>query len=208
MNQARINLLKKNEQRHQGAISRKFILMAAVVAPILVMSIVSGIKVIQYSGVQSDLRQSREIWSDLEPRLELFKEENRGLVLNQKALDLFDGWQASQASFSKLLTDLQETVPETIQFTRLSVKSDLTKSVYASAKDMQLSFSLSIAGNATGEEADNHVINLRRDLLDCEQIGSTFDSIKLASLRKRTDAEGDAIRVFELVGEAMEGGRK
>ena len=126
MNYPRVNLLKKNEQRFQGAVSRKFIFISAVVAPILLISVLSGIKLIQYSGVQSQLLSSREIWEDLEPRLVLYKEERRGLNMNRTGLDLFNGWNETQASFVKLLTDIQANVPEQIQFTRLSVRSQPT----------------------------------------------------------------------------------
>jgi len=50
------------------------------------------------------------------------------------------------------------------------------------------------------------VINLRRDLLQCEQIGSTFSSVKLASLRKKPSKSGDTLREFRLEGEKAEGG--
>lgn len=207
MNHARINLLKKNELRHQGAVSHRFLVVAAIAAPILVASIVGGIMILQYSGIQSDLVQSAGIWKDLEPKVEMLKLEKRGLTMNEQALRLFDGWRDSQASFVKLLDDIQATVPQNIQFTRLSVKSENIPTTYESAEKMALTYSLSIEGSAQGEEAENEVIELRRDLLACEQIGATFDSIKLASLRKRTGSTGDSIREFKLVGETEAGDR-
>ncbi len=203
MNYPSVNLLKKSEQRHQGVVSRKFTFVSAVVAPILLIAILSGVKLFQYNGVKSELTANRILWKDLEPRLTLFKDENRGLVMNRKALDLFGGWKNSQASFVTLLEDIQGIVPEQVQFTRLSVQTKKTGSVYATVDDLALSFDLVIEGLAHGARAENYVIDLRKDLLTCQQIGSTFESIKLASMRKREGAAGQSLREFRLEGKSV-----
>ncbi|MEE9367808.1 MAG: hypothetical protein V3V05_02975 [Pontiella sp.] len=206
MNYPRVNLLNKNEQRYQGAVSRKFIFISAVVAPILVISLLSGVKLIQYSGVQSELLSSRVIWEDLEPRLALYKEERRGLNMNRTGLDLFNGWSESQASFVKLLTDIQANVPEQIQFTRLSVRSQPTAAVYTTPEGMELSYELLIDGTSQGRLAENYVIGLQKSLLESEQIGSEFDSLKLVSMRKHQGNKAENIREFRLEGQSTEKG--
>ena len=205
MTYPRVNLLKKSEQRYHGAVSRRFIFISAVVAPVLLIAILSGVKLLQYSGVKSELTTSRELWEDLEPRLILFKDENRGLITNRDALELFDGWKNSQASFVELMGDIQDAVPEQIQFTRLSVRGNPSEPVYTSADEMPLELELVIEGRSQGGRAENHVINLQKGLLGCEQISSTFDSIKLSSMRKRQTAGGDGIREFRLEGKTAEG---
>lgn len=205
-NPARVNLLKKTEQRYQGAVSRRFMLASVVITPIVVIAALSGIKLVQYTGVQAELRASREIWADLEPKLELFKDENKGLVANRKMLDLIDGWETSHGSFVKLLEDIQRTVPENIQFTRLSVRDTSQITTFANPTDMELDYTLEVEGISQGERAENQVIDLRRNLLACEQIGSTFSSIKLASLRKSSGGNGVNGRSFRLVGSNEEGG--
>jgi len=200
MTYPRVNLLTQNERRYQGAVSRKFIFICAVAAPILLIAILSSIKLIQYSGVKSSLAASRSLWGDTEPRLKLFREENRGLVNNRQALELFEGWEKSQSSLVRLLDEIQNTVPSQIQFTRLSVRSAPTPAFYSSADAMPLTFSLEIEGQAQGKQAENYVIGMRKDLLACEQIGSTFDSIKLVSMRKRSSSKGESLRDFKLEG--------
>jgi len=200
MNPARVNLLKKTEQRYQGAVSRRFMLASVVITPIMVIAALSGIKLVQYTGVQAELRASREIWADLEPKLELFMDENKGLVANRKMLDLIGGWEASQGSFVELLEDIQRTVPENIQFTRLSVRGKSTVATFADPADMELDYALEVEGISQGERAETQVIDLRRNLLACERIESTFSSLKLASLRKRNGGGGVNVRDFRLVG--------
>ena len=202
MNYPRVNLLNKNEQRYQGAVSRKFIFISAVVAPVLLVALLSGVKLIQYSGVQSTLSSSRDIWDDLEPRLALYKDERRGLAMNRSALGLFDGWKNSQTSFVKLLTDIQTRVPENIQFTRLSIRSQPAASVFTTAEGMALTYDLRIEGKSQGELAENHVIGLQNDLLESEQIGSAFDSLKLASMHKLQGEKDKNVRAFRLEGKS------
>lgn len=204
MNYPKVNLLKKNERRYQGAVSHRFLTISLVVTPILLIAVLSGVKLIQYTGVQSTLRGSRSLWADLEPKLKQYKKENKGLAANRQAIELFEGWDASRGSFVKLLTDVQGAVPENIQFTRLSVRAESGPSVYSEAEEMELNYALVIEGVAEGARAENHVIALRRDLLACEQIGSTFDSMKLASLRKRDKKGGGEAQVFRLVGATAE----
>ncbi|VGO14950.1 hypothetical protein PDESU_03530 [Pontiella desulfatans] len=201
MNTTRVNLLTKSEQRHQGAISRRFLTISLVVTPIMLIAVLSGIKLVQYTGVKSVLESSRTVWANLEPKLELFKEEKRGLATNRQMIKLFDGWNGAQGSFVKLLEDIQETVPENIQFVRMSVRGTQADSVFAAPEDMAMDYKLVIEGISQGEHAENDVIQLRKELLACEQVGSTFNSLKLASLRKRNSPTGQNLREFRLEGE-------
>jgi hypothetical protein len=203
---ARVNLLKKSEQRYQGAVSRRFMLASVVITPIMVIAVLSAIKLIQYTGVQAQLEASREIWADLKPKLDLYKDENRGLVANRKMLGLIDGWQGSQGSFVQLLEDVQQTVPENIQFTRLAVRGSSKASEFATPEEMALGYTLTVEGISQGDQAEKQVIDLRRDLLACERIGATFSSLKLASLRKRSSNDDVNARDFRLVGSDADGG--
>jgi hypothetical protein len=206
MNYQRVNLLKKSEQRYQGAVSRRFVLVSIVATPILLIAVFSGIKLIQYTGVQSELKASREIWKTLEPKLQLFNEKKKGLADHRQILSLFDGWQASQAPVLDLLGGIQDSVPDNLQFTRLSLRSDLTRSVYENNDDMALNYKLVIEGLSRGDMAESDVIRLQRELLACEVVESTFDSIKLTAMRKRQNASRIAMREFRLEGSTGQGG--
>ena len=206
MNYQRVNLLKKSEQRYQGMVSRRFVLVSIVATPILLIAVLSGIKLVQYTGVQSELKASREIWKSLEPKLALFNEEKKGLVDHRQILSLFEGWRTSQAPVIELLGGIQGSVPENIQFTRLSLRSVLTQAVYGTAEDMALDYKLVIEGLSQGDMAESDVIHLQRELLACEVVESAFESIKLTAIRKRQDANGTTMREFRLEGSTQQGG--
>lgn len=205
MNHPRVNLLKKSEQRYQGAVSRRFLLVSIVVTPILFITILSGVKLIQYTAVQANLKSSREIWTGLAPRLELYKEEQRSLSANRQALDLIKGWQGTQVAYSKLLGEIQSTVPAGIQLTRLAIRSEPKTAVYENPEEITLDYALTVQGVAEGQRAEDAVISLRKGLLLPKHMGSTFESVKLSSMRKRTGKAGQSMREFRLEGAGTKG---
>jgi hypothetical protein len=205
MKYPRVNLLKKSEQRYQGAVSRRFLLVSIVVTPILFITIFSGVKLIQYTSVQSNLKLSREVWSRLSPRLDLYKEEQRSLSANKQAMELIAGWRGTQVAHSILLTEIQGTIPSGVQLTRLAIRSELKTSVYRNPEDFPLDYRLTIQGVAEGARAEDAVIGLRKGLLKPEYMGSTFESIKLSSMRKRTGKGGQSMREFRLEGSGTKG---
>jgi hypothetical protein len=155
MSYTRVNLLKKNEQRYQGAVSRRFMLVSIVVTPILFIAVISGVKLIQYTGVQANLRSSSEIWSDLKPRLSLYQDEQRGLNANLQALKLIDGWKNTQILQSRLLTEIQDSVPQNIQLKRLSIRSELKTAVYFTPEECALDYKLIVLGVSVGDRAED-----------------------------------------------------
>ncbi len=206
MKYPRVNLLKKSEQRYQGAVSRRFMLVTLVVAPILFIALLSGIKLIQYAGIRSSLKSSREIWERLEPRLNLYKEEQRSRVSCKQALELFKGWQGTQVSLSSLLAEIQATVPASIQLKRLAIRSEQKTSVYGKPADFVLDYTLMLQGVAEGDRAEDAVIGLRKDLIEPSYMGSVFESVRLASMSKRAGKDGQSMREFTLEGSGRKGG--
>lgn len=208
MTYPRVNLLKKDEQRYQGAVSRGFILLCGIGAPTLLIIISAAILFAHNANIKLEIASNQTLWDSLEPRLKVHVQGTKGLATNKKVLDLFTGWEASQASFHKLLNDVQGTVPATVQFTRLSVRTGDSQSVYKTPADLELDYNLIIEGVAEGGQAENEVIALQKDLLACEQIGRTFETLKLDSMKKRSAAAGESSREFRLVGEAGKGETK
>ncbi len=206
MKYPRVNLLKRSEQRYQGAVSRRFLLVSIVVTPILFITILSGAKLIQYTAVQSSLKSSGEVWASLKPRLAFCKNEQRSLAANRRAMELIAGWQGTQVPFSKLLAEMQDSIPASIQLSRLAIRGESETSIYDKPEDFTLDYTLTVQGVAQGERAEDVVIDLRKDLLKTEYMGATFDSVKLGSMRKRTGRGGQTMREFSLVGSGAEGG--
>lgn len=204
----RVNLLKKSERRYQGAVSRKFMLISIVVTPILMIAVISGVKLIQYGGIRANLRSSREIWERLEPRLAVALEQQGGLKTNREALTLFNAWQDSKSPMEELLLDIQKVIPENVQLKRISIRNDVTSSLYQNEEDLQLDYRLVLHGVSQGDQAEDAVIRLRRELLSQGRFATIFDSVKLTSMRKSMSKDGENMREFSLEGLGAENGEE
>ncbi|MEN7972990.1 MAG: hypothetical protein ABFR47_04055 [Verrucomicrobiota bacterium] len=203
----RVNLLKRSERRYQGVVSRKFMQVGIVVSSILFLSLFVGLRLVQYAGLQSNLRGSRIVWESLEPRLAVAKEQQRVLATNRQVLELLDAWRKSQVPMEGLLLDIQEAIPENVQLMRISLRSNAKNSIARNADELKLGYSLTLQGVSQGEQAENAVINLRKGLQERDHLSTFFDSLKLVSMRKRQGRSGENMREFSFEGLAAEDGR-
>jgi hypothetical protein len=206
MSMLRVNLLKKAERRYQGAVSRRFMLISLVITPILLIAVLSSVKLIQYAGVRAELAASRDIWDALKTRQAAALEQQRGLTMNRKAIELINSWKASQVSMDLLLTDIQKLIPDNMQLKRVSIRSATASSLFRDTEELELDFRLVLQGVSQGAQAEDAVISLRRDLLMREHLSAIFDSVKLTSMRKLSGQDGENIREFSLEGLAPERG--
>ena len=200
MKYPRVNLLKKSEKRYQGVVSHRFLLVSIIVTPILIITIFSGIKLIQYTSVRSSIKTNNEIWNGLKPRLALYKEEQRSLAANKRALVLIAKWKDEQVPLSQLLNEIQDSVPGGIQFTRLAIRGERNANSKSDPDDFTLNYSLTVQGLSMGERAEDAVIGLRKDLLRPDLMKAMFDSVELGYMRKRSGKSGQVGREFSLEG--------
>lgn len=206
MRYPRVNLLNKNEVRYQGAVSGRFIAISAVAAPVFIVLLLFGVKVIQLSGAKSSLKESREVWSVLQPKYNSYKTETLDLSTSRTMVDMFNGWESAQLSFAELLSEVQLAVPGDIQLSRFSLRSKSAATSYLVPEDMNLSFSIVLEGQSFGASAEQHVFSMQRGLLDSKRIASGFESLEPEYIRKRESSSGTPVREFRLEGRAAEGG--
>ncbi|MDH3981638.1 MAG: hypothetical protein OES84_01915 [Kiritimatiellaceae bacterium] len=207
MNYPRVNLLKKNELRYQGAVSSRTILISAVATPIVLIALISGLNLIRYSRLQSALKKSRQTWSQLEPQYKKFQTESKDLTKSKILIGLFDGWEKSRLPFSSLLSEMQSVVPQNIQFSRLSIRNASTVTAYKKPEEMRLACKLVIEGKSHGDMGEQYVFDLVKGLLECERVASSFDSLEPDYMRARKGADGESLREFRLEGGST-GGKK
>ncbi|QBG49184.1 hypothetical protein EGM51_17935 [Verrucomicrobia bacterium S94] len=205
MNYPRVNLIKKSEQRYQGVVSRNFILLVGIGTPLVIIALIAGTLFAQHSSIQSQLASSRAVWQTFEPRVEAFRKEKTGLETTGKIMGLFEGWEESQVSIVNLMDAVQGCVPANIQFSRMSILSDVKGSVFKDADELKLHYSLTIDGVAVGDQAEGQVLLLQRQLQASQPVLSVFDSLKLASMRNKLNSDNTAMNEFRLIATAGEG---
>lgn len=208
MSYPRVNLLKKNEQRYQGVVSQRFLFIASVLVPVVIVVLAVVIQQSKYREVKKSLEASRASWQQLEPKLTEYRKEKGGLQGNQELLNLLEAWDKSRPALFELMDDLQGVVPWKVQLKRLTLRSRFGSAIAKTPADLKPSVLLVVEGVSQGDRAENEVIQLRKDLLGCARVSDVFDSVKLASMRRSRGDSGIDQREFRLEGEVLEGGRK
>ena len=208
MNYPRVNLIRKSERRYQGLVSRGFIITACTGIPTMVFALIFGLLYSQKMSVGAELQSARTMWKNYEPRLKEYRLEKAGLTTSGKIMGLFDGWVKSRHSFLDLLEEVQDGTPANVQYARLSIRAGSSEAIYKTAEELKLKYDLVLSGVAQGEAAENEVIRLQKKLLAGQEVGSTFDTLKLASMRNSATAAGTPVRQFSLVGSSAQEGEK
>lgn len=202
-----VNLLRRDEMRYQGAVSRKFILLGLCVVPFLFVVVILGVQLLQKADALRSLKRANARWSEIEPQLVAYRKADRLLKDNKKILELLDGWNASKVPFAELMLDIQPLVPASIQLTHLSIQNTLPPGEYSKVDELGLKFEVSIKGYSHGQQAEYSVIDFRKKLLASDKMAQVAETIMLSSIRKRDANGGDVIREFALQGGSMmEGG--
>ncbi|MDZ8119389.1 hypothetical protein [Pontiella agarivorans] len=205
MKYPRVNLIKKNEQRYQGIVSRNFILLIGIGTPLIIIALIAVTLLMQHLSVQSQLASSKAVWETFEPRIKAFRKEKAGLITTGKIMGLFEGWEQSQTSIVDLMDDVQVCVPSNVQFSRMSILSGKKSTIFKNADELKLHYSLTIDGVAVGEQAESQVLLLQRQLQASHPVSSVFDSLKLASMRNKLRSDNTAMSEFRLIATAGEG---
>ena len=205
MNYPRVNLLKKGELRYQGLVSHRVILLAIIAIPLFFSSLFLGVGLLQKGKAVSRLQDKQVEWKTVEPQFNLYRKELQRRNDARQALELMQAWKDSEISISGLLLAIQKSVPESIQLLGLTLNGDYSAGTLAAVKDFSIEHRLLIQGVSKGEEAEASVIGFRRDLMESERVVSVFQSIKLASMRKRTGTDGKKMRDFSIAGFSGEG---
>lgn len=158
-----VNLLKKNERRYQGVVSRRFIFVGIVVVPILLVSMLSAAILFKNEQVQGSLADANKKWSELKgPQDECIKLQKMG-GQNKLAVDLLSGWGNSQPDLEQVLFEMQKVIPPRVQITRMSISVGGDVAVFGKVEDFAMRPTLMIQGfakeNVEGEtRAEDEVL--------------------------------------------------
>jgi Tfp pilus assembly protein PilN len=205
MNYPRVNLLEKEEQRYQGVISHRAILISIAVIPLVFALLFLGIGFLQHEKAVSELKKIKTEWVKVEPQFGIYKTELRRQNNARRALELMLGWKNAGIPVSKFLMEVQVRVPENIQITKLSLDGETaSSSSFSTTNDCVIAYEMLLDGIALGDRAEASVIGFRRSLMDEGFVSTTFKSIKLASMRKRVEEDGQNMREFSIEGFSTE----
>jgi len=193
-----INLLKKEEQRYQGTVSKKTIMALLVVVPLLTLILFGSIEWIQYRAAKDEYVMNQQQWQRLGPQYNVCKKEQMELAEKERVLQLINGWKKTIVPLSKVLSDLRDIIPLDIQLTQLVIEDRKQRSEYSKPSDFVVKYSLLMNGISVGKQ--DPVFNLHKELLKQEGAYSIFGSVKLGDMMRTVDSSGKEIHNFSIKG--------
>jgi hypothetical protein len=206
-----VNLLHPDEQRYQGLVSRRFILLSSVTTVTLVLVLVGGFALYGFFNKRQDLNWARMQWQKTEPRYKIILALQQEQSRIKTVVGELNGWNHARLPMHELLTEVQRTVaPHPIQFTRLNVSSEFVliqpptptntppAEVAGEAQSALVvktapkppppiharRFHLAIAGRVLGAEGHTAVVEFNDQLQHNARIGPWFESVRLQGLNR------------------------
>jgi len=186
-----VNLLKKSEQRYQGIVSMKVMVLgsASVLIGILVLFfLLAGIHKVT---MMAHLERTRREWSRLEPVAAAVRRQADAAGANRKAYESVQEWsKRTGASFYKIMRELQRSVPPHVQIFRLEA------GIMPRLKDGNSECMLQLSGRAEGKGGELLAVEFKRNLNSSSEIQSFCSEVRLVSSQREI---GD-VWIFSMEG--------
>jgi len=186
-----INLLKKSEQRYQGIVSMKVIVLGSAALLIGILALFFLLSGIHKVTLMAHLERTRREWARLEPGSQVVRRQSDAARANRRAYKNVQGWaKRTGAPLYKIMRELQRSVPVQVQVFRLEA------GVFPSLKNGNPECSLQLNGRAEGTGGEMLAVELKRNLNGSSEVRSFCNEVRLVSSQRET---GDAW-VFSMEG--------
>jgi len=202
----RVNLLRPEEFRHQGAVSKSFAVRAAAWGGGALGVLLLLIGLMNQYSVSRQLASSRETWEKTEPRYNRVRLMQNNLNASKTIWNELQAWNRSRVEWHRQLRDMQRIVPADVQLTRLQIKAQLIMIPEGpDAKEDEVvparQFQMMLDGQAAGERADEVVV----EFVNSMRSGSSFDQllehVKLQGMQRINKVDGEENeRLFGIEG--------
>lgn len=198
----RVDLLKPEEYRYQGAVSREFAIRVSIVGGSCLLLLLGLIALVNGRVVRQQLASAKAAWERVEPRYKSVSAVQMSLAETSVLRTELEGWGRSRIVWHTQMQDLQRIVPANVQLTELSVKSSYHMLMEEGAAEEAAAtparqFKLLLEGVTTGDQADKVVVNFVDALRADPTLKESLESIKLQGLQQRGQTQEEAMdRVF------------
>jgi hypothetical protein len=190
----RVDLILPQEQRSASVLNLRFISrLASIVVP-TVAALLIALSIINAVNLGNRVKLMERMWLETEPVKEKALQVLKQAKLNNQMYGELEGWGHSRVDWNTLIASLQRGVDPRIQLANLRVSQVLTL-----VKDGKLparSFSLSLAGRASGQGAEVAVERLQQHLLESPEFAPLMESADIARYSADPDRKED--RLFQI----------
>jgi hypothetical protein len=216
----RIDLMREDEHRYQGPVSRKFIGVAIGAFLGAILLLVLGLILQRNASTRRELAQAENDWSTLGPRYAEARVKRASFSMCQSYQAELKQWADTRMDWAARLDELQTLIPDSIQLTRIGVRCEWSvikapaATVAASEKAEGAEkkpapppdgvparrYQLSISGRAAGESGGDLALGIVTKLKLVPGYGTNFETIKLQNVLRDSVANDQADRSFSIEG--------
>ena len=175
-----VNLLKKSEMRYQGAVTKKFMIVAPIATILLLIAVFTPIQLMIMANNRSKYRQLADELEQLKTVVERVNRLSTLCADNQKVLDAVAERTTYTLNTHLLLRGIQKSVPEEVQFVALSyITSPQLDQDNADPNNPAWPISLRVHGLAQAEQPESIIIPYVNSFSKDEEFSRQFSSVNL-----------------------------
>lgn len=210
----RVDLLREDELRHQGAVSRRFAVQAGVYGLLGALLIFLAYFTYTEMSVRRELRDIEERWQQVGDRHKAFKEKRVAYAAMQGLQKELTAWASNRLDWVSRLDEIEATIPLNVQLVRYTVRDEWEfvrpptpapkpgeEAKPLPAVPARRSY-LNISGRAAGATGEDAVLSVVSKLRATPGYALIFETIRLSPRGIITDPQaGDvADRAFDIEG--------
>jgi hypothetical protein len=195
-----VNLLKKSEQRYQGIVSMKVMVLTSAGVLLGVTVLVFTLAGISKMTLHANLDRARREWERIEPLAAVIRAKQDAYIANQKTLEELEVWsKGDHVGMSGVLRAVQSEIPARMELNGLY--AGIETSVPAEKEKEEDYYVLRLNGRAQGELT---AVDAKRQLNGDPEVRGFCGEVKLVSSQRD---DGDVWN-FSMEGRRPTGGGK
>lgn len=170
-----INLIAESERRSASAVNPAFLLRAAAIGiPALIVAALASAYV-SVKTMERDLVSQEDALARLKPSLEAVARIRKQATQFRAMVGMIESWQATRLEWHEQLALIRETVPLTVQLTRIRV-DDFSQML--DGKPAR-GYAVQIQGKTGGLRAESNVQTFRENLALAESLTPFVDTAEI-----------------------------
>lgn len=206
----RVDLLREDEVRYQGAVSRRFALRAGISAAVGALAILIAYFAYTEISSRSEMRDIEARWAQVSERHKALKEKRLGFASMQGLQKELGAWSRNRLDWVTRLTELEAMIPLNIQLVRLNVRDEweFVRPPTPAPKPgeeakpppsipARRTF-LNLSGRAAGATGEDAVLNVVTKMRGTKSYADIFETIRLQRINTDTQPGDVADRAFDI----------
>lgn len=206
----RVDLLREDEVRYQGAVSRRFALRAGISGAVAALSIFLAYFFYTEFSVRRELRDIDERWAQVSDRHKALKEKRITMSSMQGLQKELGAWGRNRLDWVSRLDELEAMIPLNVQLVRFTVRDEWEfvrppppppkpgeEAKPPPSQPARRTY-LNISGRAAGANGEDAVIQVVTKMRNTKSYAGIFETIRLQRINTDPQPGDVADRAFDI----------